>query len=82
MKITIDIECSPEEARRFMGLPDVTGMNEDLVAGMAEKLRETLAAKDGGAMFGEWLSGGLEGMERLQKAFWSQGSGRDDGPKK
>lgn len=24
MKITVDVDCSPEEARRFMGLPDLT----------------------------------------------------------
>ena len=23
MKITIDVDCSPEEARAFLGLPDV-----------------------------------------------------------
>ena len=28
MKITMDIECTPEEARRFLGLPDVTGSQE------------------------------------------------------
>lgn len=24
MKVTFDIDCTPEEARRFMGLPDLT----------------------------------------------------------
>jgi len=28
MKITMNIECTPEEARRFLGLPDVTGLQE------------------------------------------------------
>jgi hypothetical protein len=32
MKFTVNVECSPEEARRFMGLPDVTPINEALVA--------------------------------------------------
>lgn len=27
MKVNIEIECSPEEARRFMGLPDVEQAN-------------------------------------------------------
>ena len=27
MKVNIEIECSPEEARRFMGLPDVEKAN-------------------------------------------------------
>ena len=28
MKVNIEIDCSPEEARRFMGLPDVEQANE------------------------------------------------------
>jgi hypothetical protein len=24
MKVHVEIDCTPEEARRFMGLPDVT----------------------------------------------------------
>ena len=28
MKFTVNVECSPEEARRFRGLPDVTPIND------------------------------------------------------
>ncbi|WP_343608915.1 DUF6489 family protein [Novosphingobium sp.] len=28
MKLNLEIDCSPEEARRFLGLPDVTRANE------------------------------------------------------
>jgi hypothetical protein len=24
MKISVDVDCTPEEARRFLGLPDLT----------------------------------------------------------
>ena len=34
MKVTIDIDCTPEEARRFMGLPDLTPVHEAFVARM------------------------------------------------
>ncbi|HEX8365641.1 MAG TPA: DUF6489 family protein [Allosphingosinicella sp.] len=39
MKVTIDIDCSPEEARRFMGLPDLTPVHEAYV----EKLKSAVA---------------------------------------
>ena len=32
MKITVDVDCTPQEARAFMGLPDVTPLNEHLIA--------------------------------------------------
>ena len=28
MKITVDVDCTPEEARRFMGLPDLSGVHD------------------------------------------------------
>ena len=31
MKVTVDVDCTPEEARRFLGLPDVTKANEAYV---------------------------------------------------
>jgi hypothetical protein len=43
MKFTVNVECSPEEARRFMGLPDVTPINEALVAEMGKRMEKNLA---------------------------------------
>jgi hypothetical protein len=28
MKVNVEIDCTPEEARRFLGLPDVSKANE------------------------------------------------------
>lgn len=28
MKVSVEIDCSPEEARRFLGLPDVSKAND------------------------------------------------------
>ena len=28
MKITVDVDCTPEEARRFLGLPDLNPIHE------------------------------------------------------
>ena len=39
MKVTVDVDCTPEEARRFMGLPDLTLVHEAYV----EKMRKAVA---------------------------------------
>lgn len=39
MKVTIDIDCTPEEARRFMGLPDLTPVH----AAYVEKMKGAVA---------------------------------------
>ncbi|WP_120718119.1 DUF6489 family protein [Tsuneonella amylolytica] len=49
MKVHVEIDCTPEEARTFMGLPDVNKVNDVYVdavtkvmkgAGSMEKLQE------------------------------------------
>ena len=47
MKFTVNVECSPEEARRFMGLPDVTPINEQLVAEMGKRMEANLKLMSG-----------------------------------
>jgi hypothetical protein len=38
MKVTVDVDCTPEEARRFMGLPDMSSVHAVYV----DKLRRTI----------------------------------------
>lgn len=38
MQIKIEIDVKPEELRRFLGLPDVAGLQEDLVNFLRDKL--------------------------------------------
>ena len=72
MKVTIDIDCTPEEARRFLGLPDVSGMNDAMMKTMQEGMQDGLKAMDPETLFKTWVTGGVEGWEKIQKAFWSQ----------
>lgn len=39
MKVNIEIDCSPEEARRFMGLPDVEKANAAYVDAMTSAMK-------------------------------------------
>lgn len=39
MKVHIEIDCTPEEARSFMGLPDVNKANEVYVDLMAKAMK-------------------------------------------
>lgn len=38
MQIRVEIEVTPEELRRFLGLPDVAGLQEDLMAYVRDRL--------------------------------------------
>lgn len=39
MKIQVEIDCTPEEARRFMGLPDVSKANDVYVDAVAQAMK-------------------------------------------
>ena len=71
MKISIDVDCSPEEARRFLGLPDVAEFNEALVAALKARMTEGLAAAGPEALMKAWFPAGAPGMDQW-RAFWSE----------
>ena len=39
MKVNVEIDCTPEEARRFLGLPDVSAANEAYVEAMTKAVK-------------------------------------------
>ena len=39
MKVTIEIDCTPEEARQFLGLPDVSKANQFYVDAIAKGMK-------------------------------------------
>jgi hypothetical protein len=72
MKISVDVDCTPDEARRFIGLPDVLPLQTKMMKEIEKRMMENLAAVDPDALMKTWLPFGLEGIEKMQKAFWSQ----------
>ena len=75
MKIKVDIDCTPEEARAFFGLPDVKPMQDAALQAIQERLTKGLQAQDIETLMKAWMPQGLGGFEGLQKAFWAQATG-------
>lgn len=69
MKISVDVDCTPEEARAFLGLPDLRPMQDALVAQLQERLSAGLQAMDGEALMRAWMPQGVPGMEQLTKVM-------------
>jgi hypothetical protein len=76
MKIKVDIDCTPEEARALLGLPDVAPMQERLMGDLEAQLRANLKAMDPEAMIKTWLPATLAGFEQLREAFFAQLGGK------
>lgn len=72
MKINVDIDCTPQEARTFLGLPDVEKMQDAVMAQLQAKMMENINSLDPESMMKTWLPAGIQGMEQMQKMFLSQ----------
>jgi hypothetical protein len=79
MKVTINVDCTPEEARTFMGLPDVAGAQQVVVDEWQRQALDAMSTMDPQTLFKAWMPGGSgsAGMpgtdvwEQFQQAFWS-----------
>lgn len=72
MKLTINIDCTPQEARAFFGMPDLEPMNDMIVQEMARRAKENMdTLADPERFMAQWIamSGkGLEGFQHLMGA--------------
>jgi len=75
MKVNVEVTCTPEEARAFFGLPDLGPMQQRVIGEIEERLRSSLNAMNPETIFKTWLPASMQGveqMQQLQQAFWSQ----------
>jgi Tfp pilus assembly PilM family ATPase len=72
MKITVDIECTPHEARTFFGLPNIEPLQDQLLAQLQQQLSSYLKGTDPEAMLKLWLPEGVKGLNQIQEHFWQQ----------
>jgi len=71
MKINIVVDCTPDEARRFMGLPDVAPMHERIVKALEKRLVEAIASTDTATLAKQWMPLTLKGIEQWQ-SLWGE----------
>jgi hypothetical protein len=69
VKVTIEIDCTPEEARVFMGLPDVKPMQEAVLARMEQQMLEGIETLSPDAMLKSWMGAMPAGAEQMRDAF-------------
>jgi hypothetical protein len=83
MKINIELDMTPEEARRLMGLPDVTALQGQMLEEMRKRMKAAMDAADPQALLKAWMPLGAQSFEQFQKFLWDNaakaaGSGKKD----
>lgn len=74
MKLKLDIDVSPEEARQFFGLPEVKPLQDKLMADLEKRLREGMAGMDMQTLLKTWMPSGVPPFDQW-KAFWGKFTG-------
>lgn len=67
MKVTVDVDCTPEEARRFLGLPDLAPVHQAYVERMTKLVSEGSSAEAFNEMLKSWGP-----MSETGFAIWRQ----------
>jgi len=79
MKITVNVDCTPEEARAFLGLPDVQPLQQAMMGQVQERVMNSLNAMDPEVLLKTWAPMGLQSLEQIQRFFLSQFGGTSSG---
>jgi hypothetical protein len=66
MKVTVEVDITPEEARRFFGLPDVAPMQQAAMEKLQQRMESAVAATTPEALLKAWMP---MPPDQMQQAF-------------
>jgi hypothetical protein len=75
MKVTINIDMTPIEARLMMGLPDVQPMQEAAMAIVEKRMKEQMEKFSAEGLLDTWLRGGPELFKTMMGSVLAAGRG-------
>jgi hypothetical protein len=80
MKVTVEMDMTPQEARAFMGLPDVEPLQKKMLEDMQARMKQAFDANDPEGMMRAWMplsygaGGGADAFQKFQKMMWDSAS--------
>jgi hypothetical protein len=69
MKVTVEIDCTPLEARQFLGLPDVQPMQKAMMDKMQDQMASNMDKFSPEALMQSWFTFDPKIAERFQEMF-------------
>jgi len=72
MKIHIEVDCTPDEARTFFGLPNIKPVQEALMREFQEQMTRHMREFDAETLIKTWFQFGAKGWDEMRKAFAAQ----------
>lgn len=78
VKVTIDIEATPQEMREFLGLPDLRPLQDELIQAIRDNMNQGVAGFEPLTLMKPLFPAQMQSMELLHKAFWDAFNNRSD----
>ena len=75
MKLTLNVDCTPVEARAFLGLPDVTALNAHMVNEMQARMDANMAMVAPEELLKNWMTLGGAASEQFMKLMTAAATG-------
>ena len=69
MKVTVEVDCTPLEARQFLGLPNVEPMQDAVMAQIEKKMLAEMERFSPESVMKTWFSLLPQNAERVQEMF-------------
>jgi len=76
MKFSVDIDCTAQEARTFLGLPDVEAFQKSIMENAQTQMEDQIKSLDPESLMKLWMPNGVSGTvqswKELQENFMAQ----------
>jgi hypothetical protein len=83
MRLTINVDLTPQEARAFFGMPDVEPLNEMVVAEMMTRAKDQMdTLADPERFLARWMEMSGKGMDAFQGLIGAAMNAAASAPKK
>ena len=67
MNMKIEVDCTPEEARAFLGLPDVRPLNAHVVEEIKKRMESNMAMLAPEELMKSWIAFGGQATDQFRK---------------
>jgi hypothetical protein len=72
MRFQINIDCTPEEARKFFGVPDILPLQQALMEQVNEKIADNIKTMEPEMLMQTWVPAIFQGWAEMQKDFFQK----------
>jgi hypothetical protein len=76
MKVTVDVDCTPEEARRFLGLPDLTPVHQAYIDKMTKAVTDGVTPETFTELARSWGPMSEAGVTMWRQMFEQMSGGK------